>query len=169
MMRGHVSETLVMPLKVTGHPATCLSVLRMPLYWIWSTTGSNMSSYTNLYFWHEGGKFVRILGCCLDTREIFNHLSVFLLHVNSILQSTRVTSITEVMWYIMGSHVVSEPHPWRSGQEKWKFWISLCNKNWLFFFGSWNFIHEAQVTKVNKAVFTVRWFVFVCAWCRVCP
>lgn len=52
-------------------------------------TGSNVSSYTNLYFWQGGNEFVCILGCCLDTREMFIHSAVVVLHVNSVLQSAK--------------------------------------------------------------------------------
>lgn len=40
MTRGHVSETVAMRWKGSGPWATCRSVLRIPLHWIWSNTAT---------------------------------------------------------------------------------------------------------------------------------
>ena len=83
--------------------------------------GSNLSSYTNLYFW-QADEFVCILGCCLETREMFILLAV--LHVNSVLQSINRKNALKyshnILWLTKSAHVFSAPQPSPSVEENWK-------------------------------------------------
>lgn len=86
LTREHVSEPAAMLLKVSGRRATCLSVLRIPFYWIWSTAGSNVSSHTNLYFWQRGMSLCVFLAVAWIHVRSWSTSVQFLLHVNIVSQ-----------------------------------------------------------------------------------